>query len=250
MNRIYADNVNIDELSIKTFYTRRAKEKLEIDVDAPVVLCGDKDKSKIEKWTNFEVKNRLPILKLDENSNVLEVGCGTGRISKFIIPCINKYVGIDYVKEFIDIIQERTDINKKENTYFLNASLQDLTKDFSEIPIKDKFNRLVISGGVFMYVNDKDLQESIAKIIEVLDDNSIVYISEPVAIKERLTLNKFYLDDLNSEYSAIYRTLDEYNFLFDGFLKNGFKLKISEEFFYEDIKLQKETKQWLFVLEK
>jgi SAM-dependent methyltransferase len=250
MERIYGEKISIDQSSIKDFYAKRAKGKVKIDIDAPVVLCGDKDKNKIEEWTCFEVKNRLPLLQLDKNSIVLELGCGTGRISKFITQVVDKYVGVDYVKEFIDIIEKREDIDKKENTYFLNNSFQGLVKESSNLPIKDKFNRLIISGGVFMYINDTELKECVNNLIELLDESCIIYISEPIAIRERLTLNKFYSSNLESEYSAIYRTIDEYQQIFSVFYKQGFKLKIDEEFFYNDIKLQKETKQWIFVLER
>ena len=101
-----------------------------------------------------------------------------------------------------------------------------------------------------MYTNDKELKEDMKKLVGLFDENCIVYISEPIAIKERLTLNKFYSDNLESEYSAIYRTLDEYNEILEPLYKSGFKLKVNEEFFYDDIKLQKETRQWIFVLER
>ena len=112
MKRIYNDQVNIDEESIKNLYRKRIEDKKHIDIDAPVVLCGDRDKSKIEEWTSFEVKERLPLLKLDNESRVLELGFGTGRITKYITSICKEYVGIDYVKEFIDLINDRDDITK------------------------------------------------------------------------------------------------------------------------------------------
>lgn len=250
MNRVYKNNIKIDQLSIKDFYKKRAFEKKSIDIDAPVVLCGDKDKRKIKQWTSFETENRLPLLKLNSDSVVLELGCGTGRISKFITPYVKEYVGIDYVSEFIEIIKNRKDININENIHFLNASFQDITKFKKLLPNKNKFNKIIISGGVFMYINDNELKECLNGILDIIDEKCTMYISEPIAIDERLTLNKFYSDSLESEYSAIYRTFEQYNKIFDDIYKRGFKLSLSEEFFYDDIKLQKETKQWIFILEK
>ncbi|WP_195335623.1 class I SAM-dependent methyltransferase [Paraclostridium bifermentans] len=250
MKRIYKNTVDIDELSIKNFYVKRSIDKIELDIDAPVVLCGDKDKTKIEEWTNFEVENRLPLLKLDESSCILELGCGTGRISKFLAKDIQAYLGIDYVNEFIEIAKKRKDINRASNIHFLNASFRYIVDNADKLPTKNKFNRFVISGGVLMYINDKELKHCINKLLDLMEEKSIIYISEPVAIKERLTLNKFYSDDLESEYSAIYRTCSEYEEIFKPFLESGFKLKMSEEFFYNDIKLQKETKQWMFILKR
>lgn len=249
MKRVYLDEVKIDELSVKELYAKRAKEKKTINIDSPVVLCGDKDIDKIDQWTSFEVENRLHLADFNEKSVVLELGCGTGRISKYITEKVDTYVGIDYVKEFIDIINSREDIYIGEKTYFLNKSFEEIVEG-KECPVKEKFNRFIISGGVFMYINDDILQGCINKLESLLDEKCKIYISEPVAIEERLTLNKFYSENIESEYSAIYRTREEYNKIFKNLYDKGFKLRISEEFFFEDIKQRKETKQWIFVLER
>lgn len=250
MKRVYSDNIDIDQKSIKEFYKTRAIEKANKNVDSPVVLVGDTDESKIDEWTNFEIENRLSLLKLDKDCVVLELGCGTGRLSKYITDKVDKYVGIDYVKEFIDLIDKREDIVKGENTYFINKSFKEFLTDKQEYPFKDKFNRFVISGGVLMYINDEEVKECMEILYNLLDEHCIVYISEPISLEERLTLNKFYSKELDNEYSGIYRTLDDYKEIFKVLYDGGFKEKVSEEFFYDDIKKQKETKQWLFVLER
>lgn len=250
MKRVYKNKISIDETSIKNFYESRAIEKVDIDIDAPVVLCGDKKKDKIYEWTKFEVENRLKLLNLDQDSRVLELGCGTGSISKFIVNKVKEYIGVDYVKEFIDIINAREDIDTGEKIHFLNLSFDDIIKNPNILPTENKFNRFIISGGVFMYINDEILEYGLNRLVNLLDEECIVYISEPISINERLTLDKFYSENLECEYSAIYRTCNEYDKLFEAFYKENFKLKLNEEFFYNDIKLQKETKQWMFLLER
>ncbi|GAB1157978.1 class I SAM-dependent methyltransferase [Paenibacillus illinoisensis] len=250
MSRVYASKVDIEENRLMEFYKKRVEEKASIDIDAPVVLVGDKDPSKIGTWTKFEVEQRLPLLKIDSDSVVLEIGCGTGRISKYITPTADTYVGCDYVQELIELIDTREDIVRNESTYFIHASFQDITNSTVEIPQHKKFNRFVISGGVLMYINDAEAREALGKISDMFDKRCIIYLSEPIAIQERLTLDRFYSENLESEYSAIYRTEQEYMELFKVFFDIGFKVKISEEFFYDDIKNQKETKQWIFILER
>lgn len=250
MSRVYNDHVVIDYHSLHEFYKTRALDKISIDVDAPVVLVGDKDKAKIDEWTSFEVENRLPLLSLDQNSVVLEAGCGTGRITKYITPTAKAYLGIDYVKELIEIIDKRNDIEKKDMTFFIHSSMQELANGNVEMPFELKFNRFIISGGVLMYMNDEDIKHVLLDINNRLEHESIIYISEPIALKERLTLNNFYSETLKSNYSAIYRTEKDYLDIFDIFIVNGFELKLSEEFFFQDIKAQKETKQWIFILKR
>lgn len=251
MKRIYEDKINIDLNSIKEFYKNRAITKVNIDIDSPVVLCGDKNKDNIKEWTDFEVKNRLDLLQLTKNEDVLEVGCGTGRISKYIIEKSRSYIGIDCVSELIEIAKKRKDILKNKEVKFIEISFEDIFDNYKKIsPENKKFNRFVISGGVLMYMNDDEVSFCLNRLNELLDDKCIIYISEPIAMKKRLTLNKFYSGDLDAEYSAIYRTEEEYMMFFENFYRNNFKLEVNEEFFFNDIKLQKETKQWLFVLSR
>ena len=250
LKRIKNEDISIDTGSIHDFYAKRAIDKVAIDVDAPVVLCADKAPEKIEYWTKYEIENRLPLFKLDNSCKVLELGFGTGRIAKYLTDTAELYVGIDYVKEFVELAKQRNDIKKNDHTYFLNASLQEFVNKEVELPINTKFNRFIISGGVLMYINEEMLKDCISKLVAFLDEKCIIYVSEPIALSERLTLNKFYSDNLDSEYSAIYRTISEYNQIFKPLYDNGFRLTIEEEFFTDDIKNQKETKQWLFILER
>ena len=250
MTRITATKTDIDSESIKELYAERAISRAGVDVDAPVVLASDSDPEHIREWNEHEVKTWLPQLKLDQNSRVLELGFGTGRIAKYIIEQAGQYVGIDYVEAFVDTVKNWADIHAAYGTepVFLTGSFQELTDGSLELPIKT-FNRFVISGGVFMYINDEELKKGIPNLVKLFDKDSVIYISEPVALTERLTLKRFFSESMQSEYSAIYRTQEEYRELFKPFFEEGFQMKVSREFFDEDIKGQKETRQWMFILE-
>ena len=101
-----------------------------------------------------------------------------------------------------------------------------------------------------MYINDDILKKCLAKLPALLAPSAILYISEPIAMEKRLTLNRFYSEELVAEYSAIYRTREEYDGLFAPLYAEGFQIVRSEEFFAEDIKQRQETKQWLFLLKR
>ena len=96
MTRITATKTDIDSESIKELYAERAISRAGVDVDAPVVLASDSDPEHIREWNEHEVKTWLPQLKLDQNSRVLELGFGTGRIAKFLIVNIHEDATGDY----------------------------------------------------------------------------------------------------------------------------------------------------------
>ena len=248
--RIKKERIPIRTENVKDFYSKRAREKSNGHVDAPAVLCGDRDPSKIQYWTNYELEHNIVNLRLDEASKVLELGFGTGRISKYLIQGAGSYVGIDYVDEFVDLANSRNDIEKDKNCFFIKASFYDIMMKNVLLPVEFLFNRFVVSGGVMMYINDAELRKCILHLADFFDHQCILYISEPVAIEERLTLKDFYSEELHENYNAIYRTVAEYNDLFTPLYRAGFVMKKSEPFFSEDIKGRKETKQWLFVMER
>lgn len=247
--RVYGKAIEIDSNAVKTFYGLRAKDRIEKHIDAPTILSSDTDIKLVDQWTKEELNRWFPLLRLDENSHVFEIGFGTGRMTKYLTRTAKQYVGVDYVESFLNTVLEREDLIKSENTKFFSLPLDQFLIENSE-KYRGFFNRVFLSGGVFVYINDTVLQGCISKLAEMLQESSMIYISEPIALQERLTLNSFYSENLNDNYSAIYRTEAEYRKLFRPFLDNGFQLKISQEFFEEDIKKMKETRQWIFILER
>lgn len=249
-SRVRGEKIAVNVARIHDFYAKRAVEKGGIHVDAPVVLCGDEAPEKITAWTDYEVSERLPLLELTGNSRVLEWGFGTGRITKHILETASHYVGVDYVEDFVTLAKGREDIRRTEHTHFLCGSFEDLAEGRLELPQGVLFDRFVIAGGVMMYINDDVLKKCLAKLPALLAPSAILYISEPIAMEKRLTLNQFYSDELAAEYSAIYRTREEYDRLFAPLYAAEFQMVRSEEFFVEDIKARQETKQWLFLLRR
>jgi len=247
--RIYGKNIEIDSSAVKKLYNDRSERNGSRPVDAPTVLCSDTNINNIEEWTKEELDRWFPLFRLDEESVVLEIGFGTGRMSKYITPVAKEYIGIDYAENFWNTVQNRSDIIKKENTQFLNMSLEQFLEAYQDTYC-EKFNRIFLSGGVFMYINDHVVQKCITQLLKMVQKQCVIYLSEPVAIERRLTLNSFYSEAIHDNYSAIYRTVAEYRELFLPFLKQGFVLQLCQEFFENDFKKMKETKQWLFIMER
>lgn len=247
--RIYGDKTDIDMDMVHDLYATRAKEKREKHIDQPVVLVADRDPEQADYWTEYEVENILPLFELDESSRVLEAGFGTGRMAKHLIEKAGRYVGIDYVQEFVEIARHREDINSEKQPTFLQGSFQQLVGGEIQLPVRS-FDRFFISGGVLMYINDSVIPSCLRKLLSFLDEKSIIYISEPIALNERLTLNQFFSNEMQAEYSAIYRTDAEYQDMFKPLYDAGFECIVNRPFFEEDIKARKETRQWIYILKR
>jgi hypothetical protein len=78
-----------------------------------------------------------------------------------------------------------------------------------------------------------------------------IYLREPVAVQERLTLDRFYSEELRYEYSAIYRTVAELEeLLAQAQLVPAFAIQVSACLFSADLEKRAETRQHYFILQK
>lgn len=106
----------------------------------------------VEERNKAEQEKILPMLKLDEESKVIDIGCGIGLWADGISFPIKQYFGIDFLQELIDIASLR---NNKSNFKFTRLSAMDI-KVYMEDKGMDLFNRVIISG-VLLYLNDVDV---------------------------------------------------------------------------------------------
>lgn len=247
-HRIYEEKHNINTENTREFYNRRAKRFAEMDNPYVSVLLGDQDPNHAEQWNKFEKEYILPQLKIDKNCAVLDIGCGIGRWAESVIPLAGYYCGTDFSEEMVKVARSRCS-QRGDNYTFFNAS-------FNEIAEKDesffnrKFNRVII-GGVCMYINDDDLENCLKGFIKHLDGHCIMYLTETVAIKTRLTLDKCPSEALKTDYDVIYRTPDEYNEHYKILTGAGFK--IIKQDFLPHLNAEKqfsETDRWYSILER
>ena len=200
--RIYNDKENIDTKGVQNFYEQRAKNEKSLKA----VLLNEllpSNAAVIRNKTEFEnLKRYLG----DRQYNVLDIGCGMGRWAenlqdKYII----SYDGIDFSQNFIENAKTKFKDDKRIAFYQMSATKLDKKQ------LKDKYDLIIITG-VCMYINDEDLSLLFVSIDELLKDGGILYIQESVSVlDERLTLKDFYSNELQCNYSAIYRTINEYD---------------------------------------
>lgn len=102
------------------------------------------------------------------NKDVLEIGCGTGRITEFTAKNFHSISGVDISEEMINKGKERL---KSSNNIFLKAT------DGMTIPFNDSSFDLVFSFIVFQHMPDKNtINKNIIEISRVLKHGGIAKI--------------------------------------------------------------------------
>ncbi|MCR5650731.1 MAG: class I SAM-dependent methyltransferase [Lachnospiraceae bacterium] len=244
--RIQGKVEKIDYSECEKFFQNRGKKYKEKNPYS-VTMYQDECPELVEKRNKAEVSRLLPLLKLDEDSRVLDVACGIGRWADAINKKIDRYVGVDFSKNIIDLAINR---NTHENYNFYVSEVTEIRNLLDSINEKN-FN-VVLMIGILVYLNDEDIFSVTDQVEKCLDRRCRICIREPIGIEHRLTLKDFYSEELNDNYNAIYRTRDELKEHFNKALfDRGFEIK-KEGFLFDDKKLnnRKETAQYYFLLER
>jgi len=210
-HRIYGKKKEIDTDAVKAFYEERAR-----------LLNQSSGKGKsfryatislteeiAERKDELEKKTILPLLCIRETDSILDIGCGVGRWAESVVPICRRYVGIDYSEEMIKSCKtlSREQGWDGKDVFFDSVSVQDMN---SSGFVKGYSFDIILFIATSIYLNDKDLVQAYEEIKGLLAKGGRLYIRESVALEKRLTLDGVWSTALSANYSAVYRTREEY----------------------------------------
>jgi 2-polyprenyl-3-methyl-5-hydroxy-6-metoxy-1,4-benzoquinol methylase len=132
----------------------------------------------------------LENLHFDENTRVLEVGCGAGFSVKYLDKPYAEYVGVDYSKGLIDYAKQ---YNSSPKAQFICANIKEYLPE-------EKFDVIFMIGVLHHF---DDMQGILAHIFSLLKPGGVVVANEPQASNPliqglrtlRTKLDKSYSDD-------------------------------------------------------
>jgi len=101
------------------------------------------------------------------NGSVLEIACGTGRLSKYIIDLGLPYTGIDNSKPFLNVSLEKFG---KNGTFLYN--------DMQDFKLAEKFDFIFIGFNSFLHnLTDKDALNCLRSVRDHLNGNGLFLLS-------------------------------------------------------------------------
>lgn len=124
------------------------------------------DPPELQKYMNkWDGERFIEKIRLTPESNVLEIGVGTGRLALKTAPFCNNLYGIDISPKTI----ERAKENLKS---FQNVNL--ICDDFLTVEFKEKFD-VIYSSLTFMHIKDK--QKAVNKVFTLLNSGGRFVLS-------------------------------------------------------------------------
>lgn len=247
--RIKTNKIAIDEDDVKSFFNNRVKKNLPYLIN--YTNYQDKHPEMALERDKYEKTRIMPFLNLQSESRVMDIGCGVGRWGNHMLKILSNqgmYVGADYSGNILNLAKNQFRENK--NFYFFESSFQDLLLNLPKNLKHNKFDAILING-VMMYINDTDLAQCMSNLEELIAVGGRICIKESVGLKDRLTLNKIYSEELESKYSAIYRGVEEYNTLFrNSFSSEKYNIIYQDVMWQGDLANRKETTAYFWIMEK
>jgi SAM-dependent methyltransferase len=246
--RINGDRVEIDYDATLDFFETRAARAARPDA-LTTVLYQDAHPEVAAARHAFETTHVLPHLGLAARPRVLDVGCGNGRWARTLQGQVRTYLGIDFSPGLVE--QARASLAAAGATgsgfRFQVLSAVDLAP--TTLTVAPPFD-LVVLAGVLLYLNDDDVDRVVAAVAQVVASEAVVYVREPVAIHDRLTLDRFPSSELAADYTAVYRPAAHYRArLAEELGARGFRFEVDEPISAE-LTNRAETTQHYFVLRR
>ncbi len=243
MGRIYDKHARIEGQKVRRFFDERAcTEENSINAvmlqPAGSTLAIDRDE--------YERRHRLP--RATGNSNIIDFGCGAGRLAGFYGEGGNHYLGLDFSPKLI--ARARQAFPEQENIQFQVTEIPML--DMESMKAKSPFDILIVTG-LLIYLNDDAVLQTLRLMSRLAADSAQIYLRESVSDMDvRLTLKEFYSEELKDEYNAIYRTAEELMAMMDETLiATGFRYDVCGEYaFPETLRNRAETAQKYFRLSR
>jgi len=228
---------------IKNFWAERNKTLDLKDINTQSVcnleenneLYNKKIRHEVEKVRNFTNGH------YNKKSYILDIGCGIGFWSEFFSKDAAKIVGVDFSQECIDKAKLSADRKKIFNVEFIQSNVESFF--YSKC-----FFDLVWMSGILIYLDDADLKLLLSNLQSMMKNGSIIILRDATSLhNERFIINDKFSDELNLNYSAIYRTSHEY---IDIFKSYNFFCKANEDMFHDDeLNKRKETRLRIYKFE-
>ena len=243
--RISEKVVEIDYDATRRFFERRAQRSADTCAWTRVMYQDDHPDLVIAR-DKHEKETVLPQLELRATDRVLDVGCGVGRWALAAAPQVAYYLGTDFSEGLLE--RAREDLHSHPHVEFQCLPAQDIE---GLVGRQEPFNRVILAG-ILAYLNDDDVKRCLRGVAEICSvSDAIVYLREPMGVASRLTLDKYWSEQLDSEYSAIYRSRGEYEQLLrETLCDSGFRISQFVSLYPTDLRNRVETSQFIVFLHR
>ena len=178
-----------------------------------------------------KIKKALSFIEEADGMNLLDVGCGTGKLTVFLANNFSHVYATHYINEFLAVAKQEAAGQQIENVTFKNQRADEPYEDI-------EFDCCFFSG-ILQYLTDEEYHRA----LELVKPAKFFIVKESGGVNERIELKEHYSEELKASYSAIYRQKDQ---IIEDFKNLGCEV-LMDELIEEH---RKETNIRIFVFKK
>ncbi|MEO7412797.1 MAG: class I SAM-dependent methyltransferase [Opitutaceae bacterium] len=217
----------IDPSKVKQFWERRGEKLGSVPFESIANL--EEKPALLALKTKLEQECILPLLPLDRDATVLDLGAGVGQWTFRIAPRVRRIVAVEYAESLAAIGRAEAEKREARNVEFVVSPAESFRAD-------QPFDAVLISG-LFVYLTDEQAARLMANLRGLVRPAGRLILRDGTSIQpQRHQIADRFSDILKAHYSAIYRTAGEYHALFAG---AGFALAREGQVFPEGCELNK-----------
>ena len=186
-------------------------------------IWADQYDTNVNRTRDLDKKCTIETLNNLVFKNVLELGCGTGKNTEWLLNKAERIIGLDFSQEMLNKAEEK--ITDKRVTF----KKSDLTKDWK---IENNFVDLITSSLTLEHI--KNLDHIFSQANQKLNKNGLFFISELHPFKQYSGSKAQYETENGTKELEVYvHHISEY---IDDAKNNGFQLIELKEWFDENSK--------------
>jgi ubiquinone/menaquinone biosynthesis C-methylase UbiE len=217
----------IDANKVKYFWEMRGKQFYKLPFESIANL--EEDSELLALKVKLETEQVLPRLQLHDKLTVLDLGAGVGQWTFRFAPHVQYVTAVEYSSSLANIGIKKLHDDKIGNVQFIISPAE-------EFESLEQFDIVFISG-LYVYLTDGQVERLMSKFSNWVKPGGMIFLRDGTS-----TLNgRYYIQDryspvLKTNYSAVYRTREEYLIFF---VNNGFVLAEDGQMFDEGCPLNK-----------
>ena len=170
------------------------------------------------KTRDLDRKSTIDTLNKYDFENVLELGCGTGKNTEWLLKKAKRIIGLDFSQEMLNLAKSKITDNR------VDFEKADLTKDWE---IEDNFADLITCSLTLEHI--KDLNHIFRQADKKLKKNGLFFISELHPFKQYSgSKAKYETENGTKELEVYVHHISEY---MDDAKNNGFDFVELKEWF-------------------
>lgn len=217
----------IDKDKVKAFWDARAATYGSLDFNSIANL--EQDPEHLALKVQLESEKVFGYLGSVEGKSIVDLGAGVGQWAfRFVEHNAAQVTAVEYSAELAAIGAREAENRKVGNLKFVVSPAEDFSGT-------ERFDIVFISG-LFVYMNDDQAEKLVKHLPKLCDRDTTLLLRDGTGVAGRHEINNRLSQHLQTNYSATYRTIEQYRALFEG---QGFSLLRHENMFPEDCPLNK-----------